>query len=110
MRGDGAQTNDKALCHLSIGQTCCHQSQDLHFAGGQSGGIGRETLCPESGLHGKRLACGKRLRGRHRASIRQGLGESSFSQMRTSRSPCALKEGLWNEKIEGVRKALRRSP
>ena len=32
MRVDGAQAYDKVFCHLGIGQACCHQPQDLHFA------------------------------------------------------------------------------
>src|SRR5436305_3901171 len=110
MRADGTHTHDKVFCHLCIGQACCHQPQDLNFAGCQSCGICRGTLCLESGLHGKRLVCRKRLGGRHGASICQSPGEGCFSQVGTSRGSRAFKESLWNVNIEGFRKVLRCSP
>src|SRR5215469_5839335 len=110
MRVDGAQADDKAFCHLGIGQARCHQPQDLYFAGGQSRWIGRGRRAPASGLHGKDLVCRKRLGRRHGASVCQDPGKGRLSQVGTSRGSRAFKERLWNVNIEGFRKVLRCSP
>src|SRR5215469_3838809 len=73
MRVDRAQANDKVFCHLGIGQACCHQPQDLHFAGRQSGRIGRRGLDLASSLWRKHFVYRKRLGRRHGASFRQGF-------------------------------------